>query len=88
MAGAQETTAAPERPSGAVPFGLMLGAAELSGLALFCLCLPKKKRCAALLPGGLSLLFGFIFARLVFWACNASFYLGLYSDPLLSLIHI
>ena len=82
MAGVQETTATPEKPSGAVPFGLMLGAAELSGLALFCLCLPKKKRGAALLPGGLSLLFGFIFARLVFWACNASFYLGLYSDPL------
>ena len=82
MAGAQETPQAPKESSGVVPFGLMLGAAALAGLTLFCLCLPREKRFAAPAAGGLSLLLGFILARLVFWVCNASFYLGLYSDPL------
>ena len=82
MAGVQETAAAPEKPSGVMPFGLMLGAAMLSGFILFCLCLPREKRSAAPLAGGMSLLLGFVFARFVFWICNASFYLGLYSDPL------
>ena len=82
MTGVQDTTAAPEKPSGVVPYGLALGAAALAGLILFCLCVPRKKRGAALFAGGLSLLLGFVLARLVFWVCNASFYLGLYSDPL------
>ena len=82
MTGVQDTTAAPEKPSGVVPYGLALGAAALAGLILFCLCVPRGKRGAALFAGGLSLLLGFVLARLVFWICNASFYLGLYSDPL------
>lgn len=61
-------------------YGLMLAASALLSFALFTLLLPRDKRYAAPLAVGLSVLFGFVLARVAFWLCSSSLYVGQLHD--------
>lgn len=61
-------------------YGWVLGASAVLGFALFAALLGRKKLYAAPLTAAISLLLGFVFARLVFWLANIDIYIGQLHD--------
>ena len=70
----------PEKAGTANQYGWMLGASAALGFVLFTVLLGRKKLYAAPLAAAVSLLLGFVLARLVFWLGNIDIYIGQLHD--------